>query len=558
VRARPRWSYLAAHARWLAAAAPLRRVFARALVRPRAAQEAVLARILARNADCEYGRRYGFSRLRSVRDYQERVPVVQYDDLEREMGAVCDGGTRVLTAEPVMALEKTTGSTAASKYIPYTTSLLGEFQAALLPWMADLYLRRPALLLGGAYWSVSPMAAGRERTAGGLPVGFEEDVQYFGALGPVLGGVLLTPPGLAQLDDVEAGRYVTLRFLVESADLRLVSVWHPSFLVLLVETMQVRAERLIQDVREGTLSPPTAIPAAMRERWQRELRPRPERAERLRRLWAREGRLSPAAVWPRLEVVSCWADAAAAPYAAELKQLCPRTLLQPKGLLATEGVVSVPWGRGPGAVLALTSHLLEFVDEAAPSDRPRLADELQEGRVYSVLLTTGGGLYRYALGDRVRVVGREAATPRVVFLGRERHLSDLFGEKLHEARVREVVEAALREAAISPSFTLVAPEAGRPPSYALFLECPGLPEAALARLVRRVEQRLAEGHHYAYCRRLGQLGPLRGFRVRTGGIRVYLERLVASGQRAGTVKPAVLSCETDWSRRFEGAFVEAF
>jgi GH3 auxin-responsive promoter len=564
VRARRRAAYLAGHARWLAAAAPRALAFARALRRPRAAQEAALARILAQNAACDYGRRHGFAGTRSLREYQERVPVVRYEDLAEEIAQMAAGRRGVLTSEPVLAFEKTTGSSAASKLLPYTASLLAELQAAVLPWMADVYRGHPALLLGGAYWSVSPLAAERERTAGGLPVGFEEEVQYFGTLGGALGRVMLTPPGLARAGDVDACRYLTLRFLLQSGDLRLISVWHPSFLTLLEEAMEAQAERLIDDVRRGTLTPPGPLAAEVRAALERGLRPRPQRAALLRRRLDREGRLTAAAAWPDLRLISCWADAAAAPYAAELARRHPRAVLQPKGLLATEGVVSVPWGRGPGAALAVASHVLEFLEEAEADEdgagpteaRPRLVDELEEGRTYAVVITTGGGLYRYALGDRVRVVGRAAATPRVEFVGRERQVSDLCGEKLHEGRVRQAVEAALREAAMAPAFTLVAPEAGRPPAYALFLECPAATEAALQALVRRVEERLLEGHHYAYCRRLGQLGPLRGFRVRGGGNRAYLERLVAEGQRAGSVKPALLSRETGWSERLEGAFVD--
>jgi hypothetical protein len=554
--ARPRAAYLAAHARWLAAAAPRALAFGRALRRPRAAQQAALARILGPNAGSDYGRRHGFERVRSLEEYQERVPVVRYEDLADDVAAVCAGRPGVLTAEPVVAVEKTTGSTAASKYIPYTSGLLQELQAAVLPWMADVYRRQPALLLGGAYWSVSPLAAEPERTTGGLPVGFEEEVQYFGSLGPALGRVMLTPPGLAAVPGVDACRYLTLRFLLESEDLRLISVWHPSFFTLLEDALEAHADRLIADVRGGHLSPPAPLAAEVRARLERGLRPRPQRATVLRRRLDRGGRLTAAAAWPRLGLISCWADAAAAPYAAELARRHPRAVVQPKGLLATEGVVSVPWGSGPGAVLAVNSHVLEFVDEEAPGARPRLADELEAGRTYGVLLTTGGGLYRYALGDRVRVVGRTAATPRVEFVGRERQVSDLCGEKLHETRVRQVVDAALREVAMAPSFTLLAPEAGRPPAYALFLECPGASPESLAALVRRVEDQLLEGHHYAYCRRLGQLGPLRGFRVRSGGTRAYLDRQVAAGQRAGSVKPALLSGETGWSQRLDGEFVE--
>ena len=556
MRRAERAAYLAAHARWLTAALPRVLAFRRALRRPRRAQEAVLARILAGNASCDYGRRHGFAGVRSLREYQDRVPVVRYEDLAGDVAAHAYGRPGVLTSEPVVAFEKTTGSTAASKHVPYTASLLRELQSAVLPWMADLYRRRPALLLGGAYWSVSPLAAGAERTPGGVPVGFEDDLQYFGALGPALARVMLAPPGLARIADVETCRYATLRFLLESEALRLISVWHPSFLVLLEDALDAHAERLIEDVRQGTLRPPTPLLPEVHQALERRLRPRPERAARLRWCWGRDGKLTAEAAWPHLQVVSCWADAAAAPYAAELARRHPGALLQPKGLLATEGVVSVPWGTGPGSVLAVTSHVLEFVDEEAPGERPRLADELEDGRRYSVLITNGGGLYRYALGDVVRVVGREEATPRVEFVGRGRQVSDLFGEKLHESRVREVVEAALHEAALAPSFALVAPEAGAPPAYALFLECADLPEGALSRVVHRVERELLEGHHYAYCRRLGQLGPLRGFRVRAGGARAYFERLVAAGQRAGTVKPALLSAETGWSERLDGGFVE--
>lgn len=532
MRDRSRAAFVSAHARWLSAAAPALRAFHRALRDPLAAQERVLRRVLAANAESDYGRRHGFGRMRSAREYQERTPIVAYDDLRREVGQIVGGRAGVLTAEPAVAFERTTGSSGACKLVPFTDSMLRELRAGVLAWMADLYLGEPSLLLGGAYWSVSPLGSEVERTAGGIPIGFEEDVQYFGGLGPALARVLLTPPGLARIGDLEACRYLTLRFLLESESLRFVSVWHPSFLALLLEAMDAHAESLVGDLER--------------------VRSRPARAARLRRLLARDGRLRPELVWPHLRVVSCWADAAAAPYAADLAERLPQARIQPKGLLATEGLVSIPWGRGPGAALAVTSHFLEFVPEDGSA--PRLAHELEMGATYSVLLTTGAGLYRYALGDRVRVVGRAAATPRVEFSGRERDVSDLFGEKLHEARVRAVVEEALSARGAAPSFALLAPERGTPPAYVLFVES-ALSDDSLGDLVRRVEDGLSEGHHYAYCRRLGQLGPLRGFRVRSGGARAYLDRLREVGQRAGAIKPALLSAETGWSERFDGCFV---
>src|SRR5207244_10027784 len=71
-------------------------------------------------------------------------------------------------------------------------------------------------------------------------------------------------------------------------------------------------------------------------------------AERLRRLW------------PRLALISCWADAAAAQFLSELRELFPEVEVQPKGLLATEAFVSFPLLDHSGAALALRSHFFEF------------------------------------------------------------------------------------------------------------------------------------------------------------------------------------------------------
>jgi hypothetical protein len=186
--------YLAANSLWLASGMRATRAFRRALREPRRTQEALLLSLLRSSAGSEYGRRWQFDRIDSARAYQDAVPLVTYDDLEGEIEAIKRGRQGVLTTERVMMLEKTGGSSAASKYIPYTASLKREFQAAVAPWLADLCGHRRRLLRGSAYWSVSPLAAEREVTEGGLPVGFEEESEYFGSLGRWLLARLLATP----------------------------------------------------------------------------------------------------------------------------------------------------------------------------------------------------------------------------------------------------------------------------------------------------------------------------------------------------------------------------
>ena len=62
-----------------------------------------------------------------------------------------------------------------------------------------------------------------------------------------------------------------------------------------------------------------------------------------------------------------------------------------------------------------------------------------------MVVTTGGGLYRYRLRDRVRVLDRIGQTASLEFIGREHGVVDLFGEKLDERFVSDAVSAALAE-----------------------------------------------------------------------------------------------------------------
>jgi hypothetical protein len=240
-------------------------------------------------------------------------------------------------------------------------------------------------------------------------------------------------------------------------------------------------------------------------------------------------------------VISCWRDGAAGPHADRLFRAAGGVAVEGKGLIATEGIVSIPFaGRRP---LAIRSHFFEFVDDAG---RLHLADELQQGHEYSVVLTTGGGLYRYRLGDRVVVDGRVGRTPSIRFVGKEDRVSDRFGEKLSDGFVAAVLQSLFVDEA-APRFAMLAPVRVQDGlSYTLFVESGGV----RADLASRLERELRRNVHYAWCVDLRQLYPARVVRVGPNADRAYLEACVARGQRLGDVKPAALDCDTGWENVF--------
>lgn len=518
--------------------------FRAAMADPAAAQAAVLRRLLAANAPSRYGRAHGFDGLAGAAAYQARVPVSGADDLAPHVAAIMRGEPGVLTAEPVLMLEKTSGSAAASKYVPYTASLRREFQAATSAWMHDLYAGRPALRGRPAYWSISPVARAPEVTEGGLPVGIEDDTAYFDpAERWVLSKLLRVPGRVCRVPDVATCRYVTLRHLVDGASPALVSVWNPTFLTLLVRAAGAEADRLLRDLREGTLTPPAPLPAGLQAELARGLAARPDRAASLAAA-LRDGAWLGTALLPDVALISCWTDAAAARFVPELEALFPGVELQGKGLLATEGVATIPL-LGLGCVPALTSHFLEFVP--VDGGDPRLVHELEPGARYEVLMSTGGGFYRYALRDVVEVTGMTGRVPVLRFVGKAGLVSDVVGEKLSAIPAGEAIDAALTGVGLAGRFAMLAPAWGTPVAYELYAH---VPAEALTALAADVEARLRANHHYAYARDLGQLGPVRGVAVGPDAAERFVAACVALGQRAGDVKPTPLHREMGWAERF--------
>jgi hypothetical protein len=530
---------------WLAANGPGYLRFRQALREPERAQRSLLRGTLRRNAATAFGRIHGFSRIRSAEEYRRRVPLALWEDVAPWIDHIISGEAGVLTRSPVRTLEPSSGSSAAAKLIPYTAELQREIRRAVAPWIVDLYARRPRLARGAAYWSITPLALEEQRPATAVRVGFEEDAEYLGGFWRRLAGATLAvPPAVRHVRDPETFRYVTLLFLLRRRDLSLISVWHPSFLTLLFEALPGFWERLLRDVERGTLTASGPLPTAVQNALTARLAPLPRRAAEL-------AGLTPDAltrIWPRLGLISCWGDAHAALSLHGLSRVFPGVEIQPKGLLATEGFVTLPFaGRWP---LAIRSHFFEFLPEGGGD--PRFAWELEDGGIYSVALTTGGGLYRYRLEDRVRVDGFVAGTPSLRFLGKEGHVSDLRGEKLHESFVAGALARVFERTGIDPRFALLAPAEEGAEGYVLYVESDMLESDTLpAGLDEETDEELSANPHYRLCRALGQLAPVRLQRLGPGAFGRYLERCRLRGQRWGDVKPLALSPLRGWKGALE-------
>lgn len=526
------------------------------------AQAKLLRRVLHQNIDSEFGRRWGFDSMRGVEDFRAGVPLSTYETYQHDIERLAQGVPSVLTSEPVILLEPTSGSTGPTKLIPYTRSLKAEFQRAIAPWIVDMLTEHPGAQWGQSYWAVSPVVRRNEHSESGIPVGFEDDSEYLGRIGRRLVQAVLAVPGTVRLiEDVDNFRYVTLLFLLRSRNLSMISIWHPTFLTLLLEPLGEWLPQLTRDIATGRITPPSNMPANLGGQLSAAMASDPDRASEIEACHSRTYRTSEviSALWPKLCLISCWADGNAEPYLPKLTSLIPNAAFQPKGLVSTEGITSVPTRGTSGCALAVRSHFFEFLPQDTGSgEATALAHQLEHGRRYSVVITTGGGLYRYMTHDLVDVVGYLDSCPLLRFVGKESHVSDRFGEKLNSMHVQEALDAALAEHDISPEFAMVSfDDAESGPAYALFVESNRASDRALLSSGTDLEKSLRQNYHYSYCRDLGQLDALRVFRIESGARHVYVKVCHENGQRIGGLKLSALNNLAGWSESFSGRFLKA-
>lgn len=533
----------------------------------------VLKRILAGNRDCEFGREHHFREIATVEAYQQGVPVRAYEDFEPYIERIADGSPEVLTAEHVQQFGLTSGSTRASKLVPYTTSLVNEFQEGIDPWVFYLFRAFPRIFSGKTYWSVTPVGERKSHTSGGIAIGFDDEQQYFSPLTRwVLGSIMAVPSSLAQVKNMDTFHYVTLRLLLQEKTLSWVSVWNPSFLTLLLEPLDANFSRLIEDMRRGTLFVAAEIEPSLRSAIVPLCKVNPARAAELTSLYEAwrgkpftepqsAGRTLYEAIWPRMRVISCWAHGNAAHAVPALRAYFPRAVIQPKGLLATEAFVSFPF-KDDLSALSLLSHFFEFEEADKPEPAIKLAHELRPGRRYAIIVTTGGGLYRYRLNDMIEVVDFYRYCPLIRFVGRQSKVVDICGEKLNEEFARVTIANALKKHELKAAFWMMAPQwpANARPYYTLFIQFDAgtaIDEGRLQGLAHEIDETMQESYHYEYARRLGQLDGCRLFVIApdSDAFHTYLTVCSGLGQRLGDIKPAALHTYPGWAREFTGEFV---
>jgi hypothetical protein len=523
---------------------------------PVQAQDRLLRQILEANADTEFGRRHGFGGITSFQQFQERVPIASYEDLEPYITAGMQGRPNQLTKEPPVLFTTTSGTTGNRKYIPMTRE--GKRAKSHLTWLwfCGLYRDHPGIVGGRILSVVSPEV--ESHAPSGVPIGAESGHAYRTLPGPVK-SMYTAPYPVFAIEDYEA-KYYTLLRLAAGQNISCIATVNPSTVLLLGDRLAQHSESIIRDVRDGSLSSQFSVPQDLRDSLR--LRPDPERARHLERAAAAGGGvLRPGLAWPELAAVGCWKGGTVGAYLAKFDSLFPQgPPVRDFGYYATELRGSVPLSdQGDAGVIAVGTNVLEFHpadDDRAPEGRELLrVEQLQVGKRYFVYVTSASGLYRYDMNDIVEVAGHYGQTPLIRFIQKGKGVVSFTGEKLYEVQVLAAVEAAL--AALRGRYHFIAAVAelveGTTPRLVYLIEFDDpVAEDDGSALVDRLDAALGDQNdEYQTKRKSLRYGAPIIRVVRSGEYDRYRRRMVETGQRAdGQFKILRLTSDTSFAAEF--------
>jgi phenylacetate-coenzyme A ligase PaaK-like adenylate-forming protein len=107
-----------------------------------AAQTRLLLELLSENKDTEYGKKYGFGDIKSIEEYQQRVPITDYEDYSVYIDRMVNNAEENLTcANKPVWYNKTSGTVGEPKKIPYTQRTRDCFMRYSLRYQTGLLYR---------------------------------------------------------------------------------------------------------------------------------------------------------------------------------------------------------------------------------------------------------------------------------------------------------------------------------------------------------------------------------------------------------------------------------
>ncbi|KAL2940653.1 putative indole-3-acetic acid-amido synthetase GH3.1 [Bienertia sinuspersici] len=423
-----------------------------------AIQEKVLAEILSRNAETEYLQRFKLNGGVDRECFKANLPMVTYEDLQPEIQRIANGDrSPILSSRPISEFLTSSGTSAGErKLMPTIQEELDRRQLLYSLLMPVMNLYVPGLDKGKGLYFL--FVKSESKTPGGLlarPVLTSYYNSEHFKTRPYDPYMVYTSPNEAILcsDSYQSMYSQMLCGLYERKTVLRLGAVFASGLLRAIRFLQLNWRQLAQDIRDGNVNS-KVTDSGIRFALGRVVKPDPELADFIaseceKDQW--EGIIT--RIWPNTKYLDVIVTGAMAQYIPTLDFYSGGLPLACTMYASSEcyfGLNLNPMCTPSEVSYTIMPNMAYF--EFLPLDStgstrdsvPKLVDlvDVEVGREYELVITTYAGLYRYRVGDILRVTGFHNSAPQFHFVRRKNVLLSIDSDKTDESELQKAVENA--------------------------------------------------------------------------------------------------------------------
>ncbi len=355
------------------------------IIHPYETQTKVFNNLLANAQYTEYGKKHEFSSMNGLKDFQEKVPINDYDTLKPYINKILEGEQQILWNSDISWFAKSSGTTSdKSKFIPVSKEALDNchFKAGM-DTLALYYRNYPN----------SNLLTGKGLALGGShQINQLNAESFYGDLSAVM---------LQNMSSI--GTYLN------SLDMS----------IALMSEWEEKIEKMAHYTINENITFLAGVPT-----WTIVL---------IKRIFEITGKNNLLDVWPNLELY-IHGGVSFTPYMPQFQRLIPSPQMHYlETYNASEGFFAAQDDAGEEGMLLFLNHGIyyEFMPtEEYGLEKPRTLQlhEVELGKNYAIVVTTNGGLWRYLVGDTVQFTCLKPF--RIKVSGRLKFFINAFGEEV--------------------------------------------------------------------------------------------------------------------------------
>ena len=342
-----------------------------------------------------FGREHDFENIHSVKEFQDRVPVADYEDLKPYIERVKKGQANILWTETPEYFAKTSGTTSGSKYIPISKEGM-PFQIAGAQSALFHYISR------------------------------KNNADF-------VNGKMIFLQGSPELEDV---------FGIKTGRLSGIVAHHipnylqknrlPSWETNIMEDWESKVDKIIEETEHENMTLISGIPPWLIMYFEKLTEKHGKKIKQL---------------FPNLQLIVT-GGVNYEPYRDKMEELLGGKVDIVQTFPASEGFFAFQDDYTKEGLLLLTNHgiFYEFIpleEYGKPGARRLTLKETELHKDYALILTTNSGLWAYSIGDVVRFISKDPY--RVLVSGRTKHFTSAFGEHVIAFEVEEAMKATLEK-----------------------------------------------------------------------------------------------------------------